>query len=197
MKIILAITLWILLLPAHAITKCQDAEGKWHYGDIAVEACKNSKITILNDRGFIKDEQYPPKTPGQLKAEAEEQALLDAEEAIKKAEVEERLRILSIYETEDDIDRQRDNQLNSVNSNLDVHNAYLKAMEARVLRYEAKSKEAKNQRIRENYQAKIKAAQDRIRDSKIERDALVVQKQEIVRKFVKEKKLYQALKSSE
>jgi len=60
----------LIAAPAHAIKKCKDADGKWHYGDIAVRACQQSKITTLNKRGFVKDEKSAPKTDDELKAEA-------------------------------------------------------------------------------------------------------------------------------
>ena len=36
---------------AHAISKCQDADGKWHYGDNAASICGDARITIIDDRG--------------------------------------------------------------------------------------------------------------------------------------------------
>ena len=56
-------------LPAHAIKKCKDAEGKWHYGDKAVRSCQSEKVTTLNDRGFIQSEKDAPKTEAELSAE--------------------------------------------------------------------------------------------------------------------------------
>ena len=85
-------TLLVTALPAFAIKKCQDADGKWHYGDIAVEECENSKITTLTDRGFIKEEEAAPKTEAELRAEAEEQALMEKEEREKREAEEERAR---------------------------------------------------------------------------------------------------------
>ncbi|MEM7359461.1 MAG: DUF4124 domain-containing protein [Pseudomonadota bacterium] len=197
MKHVLILMLVCWVLPAQAITKCKDADGKWHYGDVAVEECENSKITTLNERGFITDEQDAPKTEEQLKAEEEERALAEAEKHRLEAEAEERRRILSIYETEEDIDRQRDNQLNSISSNIDVHNAYLKAMDAKVIRYKTKMKEVTAERLIQQYKKQIVEAEERIKSSTIERDSLIAQKAEIMKKFAKEKELYLALKNSE
>lgn len=197
MKQIVLVMLFCWTIPAQAITKCKDAEGKWHYGDVAVEECENSKITTLNDRGFITDEQDAPKTEEQIKAEEEELALAEAEKQRLEADAEERRRILSIYETEEDIDRQRDNQLNSISSNIDVHNAYLKAMDAKVLRLKTKKQEVTAQRLIDQYQKQIVEAEERIKSSTIERDSLIAQKAEIMKKFAKEKELYLALKNSE
>ena len=138
-SLLLTATLFLALAhPAYAIKKCQDAEGGWHYGDTAEEACSSSKVTTLNDRGFITEQQEAPKTNAELadeeRARLEEESNLERESIAEK----ERRRVLNIYETEDDIDRQRDNQLDSVQGNIDVHKAYLNNMKQRVKRHQQK-----------------------------------------------------------
>jgi len=193
--------LFILLLSfssidtALAIKKCQDADGNWHYGDVAVQACENSKITTLNDRGFVKEELEAPKTEAELIAEKEQKEAQEAEAKKNKEIEEERLRILSIYETEDDIDRQRDNQLNSVQSNIDVHNAYLKSMDIRVKRFEKKRTETSNQTLKDNYQKKIEDAKVKIANYQKQLEGLNQQKKDIMKKFEEEKRLYLAIKN--
>lgn len=183
----------VLSAPAHAIKKCKDSEGKWHYGDIAVRACENSKVTTLNDRGFIKSEQAAPKTEAELRLEAETLALEKAEQDRIKAEQDERSRILSIYETESDIDRQRDNQLDSVQSNIDVHTAYLKGMDSRTARFEKKKAETTSNYVKKDMDKKLAEAKVRIKSSQKELAALKQQKDDIVAKFEKEKALYREL----
>jgi len=197
MRALLIIILLVGIQPAYSIEKCKDDQGKWHYGDVAVAECKNSKVTTLNQRGFITDEKEAPKTAEQIQAEEEEAARIELEKNQREAAAEERRRVLSIYETEDDIDRQRDNQLNSVSRNIDVHNAYLKGMDARVARYESKMAEVKADRAKKKYADQIKTANARIAKSKKERAALVMQKDEIMKKFAKEKEIYRKLKSGE
>ena len=182
---------------AYAIKKCQDAQGKWHYGDIAVAQCKKSKVTTLNDRGFIASEKDAPKTPEQLQKEAEQlkkeqevQALRDAEVAKKQAEQDERNRILSVYETEADIDRQRDNQINSVDSNIAVHKAYVKAVTAKIERLKNKGANYKGP-TKERNLAEIAEADMRIKESSSELEKLEKQKSSIIQRFDREKKILQ------
>ena len=104
----------LLSTPVHAIKKCKDANGKWHYGDIAVRDCENSKVTTLSNQGFIKAEKAAPKTADELAAEEAQRAELEAEKQRQEKIDKEKTRILSIYETEAAIDRQRENQLYSV-----------------------------------------------------------------------------------
>jgi len=188
-----------LLLPfssAHAIKKCKDADGKWHYGDLAVRACERSKITTLNDRGFIESEKSAPKTDEELKAEEEARILVETQEKRIKAEEDERDRILSVYETEADIDRQRDNQINSVESNIAVHKSYLKAMDAKVARFEEDILVAKGAH-KANLTKGMVEAKARIKDSGLELQELVKQKEQIMQKFEREKEIYLSLKEND
>ena len=197
MKKITFIVVGILLSsPAFAIKKCKDAEGKWHYGDTAVRECESSKITTLNDRGVITDEDEAPLTDEEQVIEdarlAKEQAIIDAE----KAERDEKLRILSIYETEADIDRLRDNQLNSVQGNIDVHNGYLKGMETRIEKLENERDATQNEKAKARIQEKIDGAVGRVFVSSEELELLKKQKKDLIEKFIKEKKIYRELQKS-
>lgn len=198
-NIILSIlgSLMLLSQTTLAIEKCQDADGKWHYGDIAVAECQDSKVTTLNDRGYITAEDPAPKTPQELLAEEEMLAVEIAEQERLKQEQDERLRILSVYETEADIDRQRDNQLNSVQGNIDVHESYLKGMEARIERFENQKTELTSKRRIEELQGEIDQALVRVENSEQELALLLEQKTEIQAKFEKEKELYRELKSGD
>ena len=179
-----------------SMKKCQDADGNWHYGDSAVTACKNSKITTLTKRGFIDTEQGPPKTQKQRAEELQQAELLAEKEAQEEKLANDRLRILSIYETENDIDRQRDNQLNAVESKIDVHGAYIKGMQARIARFETKLEQMKTPLGKENINTKIEQAKIRMADSVAEREALASDRDEIVLRFAKEKEMYLKLKGT-
>ena len=181
---------------AWAIKKCQDAEGRWYYGDVAVAECENSKITTLNERGFVEGELEAPKTEEEIAAEEAEAAEQERLAAAAAREREERRRILSIYETEADIDRQRDNALRSVQSNIDVHIAYLNNMTQRIDRDEARLEEITGKRRRENLQASIDDGKQKMIEFKQQLDQLQVEKQEIIDRFAKEKEAYRELVGS-
>lgn len=177
--------------------KCQDSEGKWHYGDTAVKSCENSKITTLTKRGFIDAEQSPPKTFKQLRDEEDQAELLAQQKADEKSAMDDRLRILSIYETESDIDRQRDNQLNAVKSKINVHDAYIKGMEARIARFKTKLEQLKTAPAKKDMDIKIAQAKVRMADSVTEREVLVSHSDEIMLRFAKEKEIYLDLKGKQ
>ncbi len=172
-----------------AIQKCKDAEGNWHYGDNAQENCADTEVTNLDKRGFIKDRIDAPKTEEELlleqeakEKEAEELAKLEAEKA-------ERERVLSIYEREEDIDRQRDNKLASVDGNIRVHKAYLKQMDKKVERITNKLKTA-NKYNKEKFETELAASKERIKEFSVELERLELQKKAIAERFANEKTLY-------
>ncbi|GJL80888.1 MAG: hypothetical protein DHS20C01_05220 [marine bacterium B5-7] len=70
---------------AQSITKCQDAEGKWHYGNYAATECGDAPITRLSESGVTEEINKSPPTVEELQAEmeareAERDALLKREE---------------------------------------------------------------------------------------------------------------------
>ena len=192
---VLNVTLFFGIFPfssAYAIKKCQDADGKWHYGDVAVAQCQKSKVTTLSDRGFVESEKEAPKTEEQLQKEKEDKDIANAEAERKRAEENERNRILSIYETEADIDRQRTNQIGSVESNIAVHKAYVKSLNGKIDRLKKAGVELTRGRKKRNL-AEIADAESRIKESNIDLDKLIEQKAEIEQRFDREKEIYHEL----
>ena len=189
------LTLFLLVVSpnAMAIQKCKDAEGKWHYGDTAQQNCAESEVTTLSNRGFVKDVKAAPKTEAELKAEALLMEQKKKEDELARQEKEEKERILSIYEQESDIDRQRDNQLASVDGNIRVHKAYLKQMDAKILRLEGKSAESKGKR-KELIENELAASKLRVAEFSTELKRLETQREGIIERFAREKKLYKDIK---
>jgi len=184
----------VLIDSVFAITKCQDADGHWHYGDYATDVCANSKLTELNDKGVKIGEVAAPKTEEELQ---QERALKEKEEAeklvIEKAEAEKR-RILSIYETETDIDRVRDNQLSSIQGNIDVHKAYIISKEKSIARLTSKQKNTTHPKLKESLQLKIDEAKLEIEKSQKAIERFDEKKVEVAVRFEKEKDMYRELK---
>jgi len=176
--------------PAHAIKKCKDADGNWHYGDFAVKACEQSKVTTLSDRGTVRHEKPAPKSEEELLEIERKQQLIIAEQEQKELEEKEKTRILSIYETEADIDRQRDNQLYSIDSNIAVHDTFLESVDEQITHEQKKLEKTKNEKRKQKIQQKI----DEVQNQKdIYSQAVLSLREErkaIVEKFEKEKQLY-------
>jgi hypothetical protein len=145
---ILLLTALVSLLsaPAYAagekvgkIKKCQDATGKWHYGDTAANECARSKIVEMTEKGFTKREIAAPLTEEELKRRAEQ---LDSEEN-KRLEAEERKRtdqiLLATYGHEDDIKLVRDRKLSQVEATIKASTETLKPLNKTLERLEAQA----------------------------------------------------------
>lgn len=105
---------------AQGIKKCQDAEGNWHYGTVAAEACAESVIDELNESGTKVGENLPPPSEEELQRKA---ALSQAIEEQQEFSVEQRksdLEIVRIYGSEDSIIATRDRKIEAIDNNIDV-----------------------------------------------------------------------------
>lgn len=96
------------------IKKCQDAAGKWHYGDSASEACARSKVIEIDTRGIKRKEIAAPLTEAELKEreqnrEQEEKARKVAEEQLRRDQ-----QLLATYALEEDIIHTRDRKISEV-----------------------------------------------------------------------------------
>lgn len=190
--ILSALLSMLITSPAYAIKKCKDAEGKWHYGDLAVRSCEKSKVTTLTDRGFVESEKSAPKTKAELAAEEEMELAAEIEAKRIKAEEDERNRILSVYETEADIDRQRDNQLNSVETNIVIHKSYIKSIKAKVVRTNEALPAARGKN-KKRLEGVLLDSKEIIEEYELELASLIEQKEQITQKFATEKEVYRSL----
>lgn len=149
------VRLVLFLLPAflvfpvagYPISKCQDENGKWHYGDNAASVCGNARITIMDDRGRKVDEVAPPMTVEEFNALEAEEIRKAAEDRLEAKRQQERRRILAIYPREESIIRARDERLKGMDNNIRVQEELmddmrldLKALEAKKVPTDAKAK---------------------------------------------------------
>jgi hypothetical protein len=121
------------------IKKCQDATGKWHYGDTAAAECARSKVVEMSEKGMTKREIAAPLTEEELKRRATK---MDDEER-KRQEAEERKRtdqiLLSTYGHEDDIKFVRDRKLAQIEASIKSSTETLKPLNKTLERLEAQA----------------------------------------------------------
>lgn len=122
----------------YAIAKCQDAGGKWHYGDNADAACGNARITIIDGTGRKIEEIDEPKTIEEINAEKAEEKRKELEEAENARREQERKRILAIYPTESSIIQARDDRLRGMDKNIRLQEELLEPMRLGLKDLEAK-----------------------------------------------------------
>lgn len=117
------------------IRKCQDAAGKWHYGDTAAEECAKSKITIMSEQGITRREIAPPPTETDLKQRAE---LKEQEDKAKEQAKQDEL-LLSSYAHEADVLYVRDRKLSQIESSIKASEETLKSLRGALTRMEAQA----------------------------------------------------------
>ncbi len=171
------------LAAAATIKKCQDANGKWHYGDVAAQACAQTKITEIDNQGLTVKEQEAPLSAAELAERRQQQANAhQAEEAARERELL-RKRILGTYDSEESIVRTRDNRIKAVDQAITTDRKLRDRLVARL-----KKIEGDQARAEEAASIKLQIA---------EYDQAIVAKQEmrasIVVRFDEELTLYRSL----
>ena len=123
------------------IKKCQDAAGKWHYGDSADEDCARSKVIELDARGIKRKEIAPPLTEAELKAR--EQNRERDEQARKQIEEQERRdqQLLATYAIEDDIILTRDRKISDFEAQINASQETLKSLRASLAKLQKQASE--------------------------------------------------------
>jgi len=109
---------------ASAISKCKDANGKWIYGDSVEHLCKKSEVTKMNGRAVVKKKLAPEKTPEQIEADKNK---LTPEEIAQEKQREkiEKKRILQSYESEEYLEKVRQQKIASYESRKSQYSDYL------------------------------------------------------------------------
>lgn len=123
------------------ISKCQDANGKWHYGDSAAEACAKSKIEVLSGEGIKKNEIAAPPTEAELADRERRKDELDREKRSTEENAKRDKILLSTYGHEDDILLVRDRKLAQIEATVKASNDTVKSLRAALGRLETQKQD--------------------------------------------------------
>ena len=93
------------------IKKCQDARGRWHYGDTADAQCKQSKVVEINKQGITTKEIAAPLTPQELQQRELNKSSVEAEKKKTDEQARQDRLLLATYGHEDDITFVRDRKI--------------------------------------------------------------------------------------
>ena len=159
--LLLVPVLLVYPVPAFAIAKCQDADGKWHYGDNAAAACGDSRITVIDKTGRKVEEVEAPLTEEEIEALEAEKNREELEHKMAAKRAMEKHRILAIYPSEDSIIRARDDRLSGMDRNIKLQEELLDSM-----RLELKDMEAntppQNEKAKAKRASRLKTQQKNI-----------------------------------
>jgi hypothetical protein len=149
-RVVFALSL-LLLLPLSAgaaeapkgklIKKCQDAAGKWHYGDTAAEECAKSRITEISETGVKRKEIAAPPTEQELREREARQGEIERERRLAEEQKRRDELLLSTYGHEDDIAYTRDRKLAQLESAIKASEDTLQSLRAALARLEAQAAE--------------------------------------------------------
>lgn len=125
--------------PSFKIKKCRDANGEWHYGDNASQACANSPITVLNEQGVTVKKIAAPPTPAELKARAEQAKIAEHEKHLAEQQALHDKELLATYASESEITAQRDRRLHEIDTIIGAAAATAQTLKATLARMEAQA----------------------------------------------------------
>lgn len=155
-----------LLLPGMAaaqISKCQDANGKWHYGDNAAAACGDAKITVFDKKGIKVDEIDSPPTAAEVEARRAAKERQKRENQLEKEREEARKRILRVYPDEASILRARDQRIAGIDKQIKLDETLLDDLRLEMNQLESR-KPPTDKKAKQNYQKRKQSLQQQIDD---------------------------------
>lgn len=118
------------------IRKCQDAQGRWHFGDYAAEECERSKVIEMSTQGVKKKEVAAPLTGEQLKQQDAQRAETERERAHAEEQKRRDEVLLSSYGTESDITYVRDRKLAQIEATIQASEGTLAPLRTVLTRME-------------------------------------------------------------
>lgn len=121
------------------IKKCQDAQGRWHYGDTADEECARSKVIELDTRGIERREIAAPLTEAELKAREQNRAEEEKQKKLAEEQKRHDQQLLASYAIEDDIILTRDRKISEIESQLHASQETLNSLRNSLTRIQAQA----------------------------------------------------------
>jgi len=114
---------------AAGIKKCKDAQGRWHYGDRAAEACAHSKVIEMNTSGNKTGEQAAPPTEQELAELAGKKAEVERQKKMQEEQDRKDQLLLATYGLEKDIIYIRDRKISQLENSITASKATLTSLE--------------------------------------------------------------------
>ena len=118
-------------LTASALFRCKDEKGLTHIGNVPPPECANVPVYEVTSTGTVLRKIEPTPTPEQLKAKQAEEAKAKEAARIETEKKRKDQILLTTYTSEAEIDRARDNALQSLAKAQESNAARMKAVDKR------------------------------------------------------------------
>lgn len=105
---------------AQTIKKCQDADGNWHYGNVADAACADAVVDELNESGTKVGEDLPPPSEEELLRKEQMEDAIEEQKQFSATQRKQDLEVVRIYGSEETIVATRDRKIAAIDNNVDV-----------------------------------------------------------------------------
>ena len=167
-----------------AIAKCQDADGNWHYGNFADEACAHeSDVTKLNAGGEVVGVVKPPPTKEELEASQKAKKERDAAEKVRKQQIERDQNIVRIYGSEEVILATRARKIESIDGNIQVTEQLRQGIISDLEELKTRDQTKKVKALITERENAIKSYDQVISQSKVEREKIEAEFADILQRF--------------
>lgn len=198
MKVWIGVALVLFVAPAWAagtgsksvISKCQDIDGKWHYGDRAADECAQSKVIELDERGYKRKEIAVPKTGKELETEKAAIKREENERLAKKKQREADQRTLMVYESEANLTRTRDEKLAHIDAIIQANNNFMEKLQTKVESLGKQLEGARKERQRADIQKQLDAVKAQILVYKQDNNDRTAERNKAAEKFAAELNRY-------
>lgn len=171
------------------ISKCQDANGKWHYGDTAADACGDAKITVFDKKGIKVEEIDSPPTAAEVEARRAAKEREKREMQLQQEREEARKRILRVYPDEASILRARDQRIAGLDKQINLNETLLDDLRLEMSQHESRKlptdKKAKEKYLKrkQNLDLQMDDYNDVLRKLRRERETTNSKYQTILEEF--------------
>lgn len=169
---------------APIILKCQDKDGKWHYGKANFYRCdKSNNMTVMTDNG-VKVGVYPPvKTEEELVADKRNNEILEAELEKERQERIEKQRIMMVYQSEGDINADRGKKLKALEQKKKQHEQYVFSLKKQNEQFDRKKANTTNFAIKDSIEVKKGVVSKKIKKSTKKIESLEVEISKLNKEF--------------
>ncbi len=162
----------VMSIQAQQITKCQDADGNWHYGSFAADACIDAVVEKLSESGAKIGEDRPPPSEEEIRKEEALAKDVRAKEDYASTQHKRDMEIVRIYSNEETIITTRDRKIASIDNNIEITRQIKKGTLKDIDKLKKLKKTKKVERQIEERENAVKSYDKVIRHSLSEREKL-------------------------